>query len=359
MSANIRQVGPSEGYLRALRAHGANPEKLYAALGISMPSEVLDFSTNACALPWPLEDTRSMDIAALASNYPDDECLELRRIVAAHEGLSMENVLFTNGSNEALYLLASFFGGRRAAVLQPTYGEYARALRAFGAEAANVLSLEEADSAGFDLLILSNPCNPTGAYIPPRELARFAEGNPGTTLAVDEAYADFLLEERGEAMDVREHPNVVLLRSMTKSCHLSGARMGYALADEGWTVRLAGRQPTWSVNAFAQALALAFLEDAGLSARLRAFYGAETPRFIAAVEAAGFRVRPTAVHYFLVDVEDDEAVLRGLMERGMVARHTRNFPGLEGRCLRVATRVPDEDDRLAAALSELREGGVC
>ncbi len=359
MTAEKGMSQPSPGEtLRALRAHGANPEKLYAALGIPMPADVIDFSTNACALPWPDEAVgRAIDTARLASAYPDDECLALRRLIAAREGLALENVLVTNGSNEALYLLASFFVGRRAAVLQPSYGEYARALRAFGAEVEDVFSLDSADRA--DLLILSNPCNPTGAYLPLDELARFAADRPNTTLAVDEAYIDFLLTREREGLDLSALPNVLLLRSLTKTYHLSGARIGYVLAGEGWIRRLGSRQPTWSVNAFAQALALAFVEDEGFLARLRTHYAEETPRLVRAVEAAGFRVRPSCVHYFLMETEDDEALIRGLMERGIVVRHTRNFPGLEGRCVRIATRTRQEDQRLADVLRELRERGVC
>jgi len=105
--------------------HGANPEKLYAAMGLPMPEDVIDFSTNASVFPWTLPP---LDFQGLFSRYPDGECLELRRLVAGREGLPVENILFTNGSNEALYLLASYLTEKRAAILQPAYPEYARAL---------------------------------------------------------------------------------------------------------------------------------------------------------------------------------------------------------------------------------------
>ena len=111
--------------------HGANPEKLYAAMGIPMPECVIDFSTNASVLPWSMPP---LDFQCLVSHYPDSECLELRRLIAGREGLSAENILFTNGSNEALYLLASCLAKKRAAILQPAYPEYARALAAYGVE---------------------------------------------------------------------------------------------------------------------------------------------------------------------------------------------------------------------------------
>ena len=332
--------------------HGANPEKLYAAMGIPMPECVINFSTNASVLPWSMPP---LDFQGLISHYPDSECLELRRLVAGCEGLSAENILFTNGSNEALYLLASCLMGKRAAVLQPAYPEYARALAAYGVGTTNLFDL--ADAGNFDAVFLSNPCNPTGAYIPQKKLRPLLEGAPKTLFITDEAYIDFLLEERrpvwGELPE-----NLIVLRSLTKFYHLSGARIGYVLAPEAWTERLKARQPSWSVNAVAQALALGFLRDEDFSQRNRDFYRRETPRFTRALEDAGLNVRPSSVHFFLIETADDEGVLRGLMERGLVVRHTRNFPGLDGRYIRMATRLPGENDRLAEALRILREEGV-
>ncbi|MBR1672327.1 MAG: aminotransferase class I/II-fold pyridoxal phosphate-dependent enzyme, partial [Fretibacterium sp.] len=169
--------------------HGANPEKLYAILGIPMPERVIDFSTNASVLPWTLP---SLDLQGLVSRYPDAECLELRQLVAGREGLSAGNVLFTNGSNEALYLLASCLTGKRAAILQPDYSEYARALNSLGPGAINIFDL--ADAGDFDAVFLSNPCNPTGACIPQGELLARMRRAAGTLFIIDEAYIDFLLE---------------------------------------------------------------------------------------------------------------------------------------------------------------------
>ncbi|MCR5347939.1 MAG: pyridoxal phosphate-dependent class II aminotransferase [Fretibacterium sp.] len=337
--------------------HGANPEKLYAAMGIPMPADVADFSTNASVLPWTVPP---LDLQTLVSHYPDSGCLELRRLIAGREGLSPENVLFVNGSNEALYLLTSCLAGRRAAVLQPAYPEYARALSAYGVETADIFDLE--DAVRFDAVFFSNPCNPTGEYIPRQELRALIEGAPDVLFIVDEAYIDFLLTE-----DCPVPPwgagqqglpeNLVVLRSLTKFYHLSGARAGYVLAPESRAERLKARQPSWSVNAVAQALALFFLRDEGFARESRDFYRREVPRFTGALRNAGIDPRPSSVHFFLIEAEDDERVLRRLLKQGLVVRHTRNFPGLGGRYLRVATRLPEENDRLAEALRILRGEG--
>ena len=137
---------------------------------------------------------------------------------------------------------------------------------------------------------------------------------------------------------------------MTKLHHLCGARIGYVLASPEWIARLKRRQPTWSVNAIAQRAALSLMQDTSYAAKTRAFYAAETPRFMEFVARSGFRVRPSRVHFFLIEVDDDTRVVRELLKRGLAVRHTRTFPGLDGRCIRVATRLPGENDLLAQAL---------
>ena len=168
---------------------------------------------------------------------------------------------------------------------------------------------------------------------------------------VDEAYIDFLAGEH-RRLDFLRCRNVIVLRSLTKSFHLCGARVGYVLACEERIAQLKARQPTWSVNAVAQIAALAFMKDREFMRETRDFYAKETPRFIAKIESVGFKVLPTRTHFFLVEVADDQKTIHHLLKRGIVVRHTRNFPGLDGRYIRVATRMPEENDLLVRALGE-------
>jgi threonine-phosphate decarboxylase len=349
------------------RGHGANPEKLYRAMGVSIPSgTIVDFSTNANVFPWGGWDGFEFDLRRCLASYPDDESTELRRVVAeretrAVENCSTENVLIVNGSNEAIYLIASFLAGKRTAVRQPAYGEYLRALSAFGAEVCDVFEMEDLPG-DTEALFLCNPCNPTGEYLESEWLEVLFERHPRVLFVVDEAYVDFLSfpsssfpADSRRKLDFLRFRNVVVLRSLTKIFHLSGARVGYVLACEERVAQLRSRQPTWSVNAVAQAMALNFMKDKGFIRGTREFYAAETPRFIAEIESAGFRVLPTRTNFFLVEVADDQKIIRALLERGFVVRHTRNFPGLDGRFIRVATRVPEENDMLVRALCETKK----
>lgn len=333
------------------RLHGANPEKLYELFGLQMPERVYDFSTNTNAVAQ--RGGFAPDLRAALEDYPDDECLALRALLAEATGAAPENILVTSGSNESIYLIASYEAARENRILQPVYGEYLRALKNFGAAPLNIFDLRAAKLPAEGAVWLCNPCNPTGGFIPDGELDEIAARHPRTLFIVDEAYRDFIWTDEALA-PYRPRPNVVRLRSLTKTYNLCGARIGYILADAEMTERLRRRQPSWSVSGLAQQAALFFLADATLLRRTKDYYAAEMPRLISAVNGAGFPTLPSCVNYFLAAVNDDERFIRFMLERGIVVRHTRNFPGLEGKFVRVAARTREEDDLLTDALRDYR-----
>ncbi|MDO5116540.1 MAG: aminotransferase class I/II-fold pyridoxal phosphate-dependent enzyme [Synergistaceae bacterium] len=334
---------------KVFRPHGANPEKLYELFGIPMPEKVMDFSTNTNAV----EQRRGFapDLRAALEDYPDDDCSALRALLSELCGAPEENILVTSGANEAVYLLASYAAARRNLILQPVYGEYRRALEAFGAPAVNIFGLDCAKIPRGSVVWLCNPCNPTGAFIPERELEAAALQNPDAFFIVDEAYRDFIWTEE-ELLPLCKLPNVIRLRSLTKSYNLCGARLGYLLADEAVTAKLRLRRPSWSVNNLAQQAALFYLSDGSLLKRTKEYYAAEMPRLIRGVNEAGFPTLPTCVNFFLAAAGDDEKLLIHLLKRGIAVRHTRNFPGLDGKFVRIAARTRAENDLLIAAMEE-------
>ena len=315
--------------------HGANPENLYRYFGLTMPAEVIDFSTNTNILTWP---GIGMDIQNLASHYPDPECTALRKLISRREDIPTSRILFTNGINEAIFLLAEIFPNHTA-ILEPSYTEYSRAFK----NLHPVFSIDEA--LNFPQIIIVNPNNPTGKYL---HLAEIISAHPQNIFIVDEAYRDFLLWEKPEKLSGFQ--NVILLRSLTKIFPLSGARIGYVVADENIISSLRERQPTWSVNAFAQDLAFFFVKNSFFCLETRNFYRSETPAFMDMLRWAGYAVLDSDVHFFLVQVSDDEKLIRHLLENGIAVRHTRNFAGLDGKYIRVVTRSANENEKFTDAM---------
>ena len=308
--------------------HGANPENLYRAFNTAMPEKILDFSTNTNIFPC---SEICVDVRDLASRYPDPECQKLCEIISLRENVNPKKILFTNGINEAIFLLSSVLEGRTG-ILQPCYSEYSRAFP----NAENIFDINAAGN--FKNFIIVNPNNPVGIFM---KLSNIAKKFSQTNFIIDEAYIDFLLDGVPERLCDLE--NVILLRSLTKFFHLSGARIGYVIAEEEIISRLKTRQPSWSVNAFAQELAIKFLNDEKFYLEAKNFYRKHTPIFINALRESGFEVPDSSVNFFLIRVKNDLDVMKFLLKFGIAVRHTRNFPGLDGRYIRVATRDSGEN----------------
>lgn len=329
------------------RPHGANPEKLYKLFGIQMPAHVVDFSTNTNAVR--SDSAFTPDLRAALEDYPDDDVAAVRSLVSQKTGAPLQNILVTSGANEAIYILASLVANRENAILEPVYGEYLRALKAYGARVRNIFTFDRETLPDRSAVWLCNPCNPTGKLIPDAVIEGTAAKLPRTLFIVDEAYRDFVwTQEMPRAY--RNTRNIIRLRSLTKTYNLCGARIAYLLADERVTKKIRNRTPSWNVNNLAQQAALFYLADKTLLQRTKDYYAAEIPRLTRALSAAGYETMPTCVNFFLVKIADDENFIRYMLRRGIVVRHTRNFPSLDGRYVRIAARTREENDLLISAM---------
>ncbi|ATJ82048.1 threonine-phosphate decarboxylase CobD [Halomonas beimenensis] len=351
-------------------SHGGRVAPLLARFGLPADHPVTDFSANLNPLGPPawLGDWLAGAGPRLA-RYPDPDDDRARRAIADHEDLAPERVLVTNGGIEAIHLAAALHAGGRALVIEPTFGEYALACRHHGL-AVTTLALRgeafalEVDAAaralaGVDVAFLCRPNNPTGTLVPREAVARLLAraDETGTTLVVDEAFADFTEgDERLNAL-LAESPNLLLLRSLTKRHDVPGLRLGYLLGAPETVRRLAARQMAWSVNALALELVAPLLADHDYLARTRAWLSSvrDVPE---AVRSLGFTVPATQANFFLLrggrDAAEAEALFAFLLRRGLLARHTHGFPGLDGAWLRLALREPADNARLLDALAAWR-----
>ena len=240
--------------------------------------EVLDFSVNINPLgPPPAAQAalRDLDI----SSYPDPECLELKEALSAATNVSMSRIVMGNGTTELIHILIRVCAGisDSVAVLTPTFGEYETAAKRSG---VNVTRLPASRHDSFtwnidavrrliqrrdpDLVFLCNPNNPTGRYLSLKDVTSIAQAVGNGLLILDDSYLAFT-DESWNTTQLLNRKNVVILHSMTKEYAMAGLRLGYALCPEPVARALLKNQPSWSVNAAAQAVGLAALSDRGPS----------------------------------------------------------------------------------------------
>lgn len=346
--------------------HGGLDHAELCRLGLH-PAEVVDFSSNINAYG-PSPAVRDAIARTPLDRYPDDEALALRTALAEHLGASPQCILVGNGSSELIWLAALAFLRPldRVLVLGPTFAEYERMAAIMGARVKMTPAKEENDfflslteiQAALDLwqprlVVLCNPNNPTGRVQDIRVMAEIINNHLHTIFIVDESYIAFdpSLNSAADA----EQDNVLVLRSMTKAHALAGLRLGYAVGAKGLIAALGRVRFPWSVNALAQAAALAALRDQEHLRRSLELLAAAKGKLMAALTELGMQVLPSAAPFFLVRVSNGAAVRRALLHKGILVRDCASF-GLP-EFIRICTRRPEENARLVAALREVIHAG--
>jgi len=326
------------------------------------PEQMLDFSVNSNAYG-PPPAVRDALRAVPLDRYPDREALALRRVLAERLGVAMSQIVAGNGTAELIWLIAAAFvrPRDRALVIEPTFGEYGRAVALAGGQVARwrahpedgfAVKTEQVESQIDDLhaklVFLCNPNNPTGQVIAPDVVSIWAERHPQTLFVVDEAYLNFTCGLASASGSVRD--NILVLRSMTKDYALAGLRLGYAVGRQDVIEVLARVRPPWSVNALAQAAGVAALEDqAWLTSSIQKLVQSKEV-LVKELGTLGLPPVPSATHFFLVWVGDGATFRRNLMSRHVLVRDCASF-GLP-EYVRIATRKPEENARLLAAIRE-------
>jgi histidinol-phosphate aminotransferase len=291
-----------------------------------------------------------------AAAYPDDG--PATAAVAARHGRPPDEVVLTNGSAEAFWLLAQAVRPDQAVVVQPSFTEPEAALQAAGRRVRRIwrnpdhFHLDQGTvPIRADLVVTGNPNNPTGTLDPAATLADLTR--PGRMLIVDEAFMEFTGEAESLA-GPRDVPGLVVVRSLTKLWSLAGIRAGYLLAPPATARALrAARQP-WSVNGLACAALAAWATEGSKHAAPMVQELATTRERLATALAVlpGVRVWPSAANFVLLHVPDGPAVLKGLASRGIAVRPCASFPGLSQDHLRIAVRDPADNQRLLDAFHE-------
>ena len=295
--------------------------------------------------------------------YPDAGSLALRQRLAEKFNLSPDQVMCTNGSDEAVFLLCSALlreGDETVMALGSFISYYLRTLEMGGSATRVPLcnfahDLDAMAAAVTDktrLLFVCNPNNPTGTTNNASELARLLERVPEHVLVVvDEAYVEFV--ERADYPDTLAElragrPNLIVLRTFAKIYGLAGLRLGYAFGHPDVIGYLERARPTFNVNLLAQVAGLAAIDDDAHVARSREHAQASRAFFERELRAIGLEPIPSATNFTAVHVGDDMEVTTGLMEHGFTVTPLSGW-GVPGH-IRISYGLEEENRRFFAAL---------
>lgn len=320
---------------------------------------MLDFAVNVrhAAPPAWLQRrlaARLTDLASYPSAADHDAAV---RAVAERHGVPRDQVLLLAGGSEGFALLPALTP-TRAALIAPSFTEPEAVLTAAGVAVDHVVlpppfGLDGAAvPEAADLVVLGNPTNPTGVLHAKEGV--LALRRPGRVVVVDEAFADAAPDE-DQSVAGQAQPDVLVLRSLTKTWALAGLRVGYALGDPELLARLGARRPHWPLGTLqleaitaccAPAAVAEAREHAGEIAAMRA-------DMVAGLRALGLDVADGVAPFVLFAVPDAALMRKRLAANGIAVRRCDTFVGLGEGYLRAAVR-PEWPVLVAAVAEALR-----
>jgi len=282
--------------------------------------------------------------------YPDPEATRLREKLAEVYGFSPEDIIAGQGGDDILNLIVRAAAGRGDVVASPSpsYTLYETLAELQDARFVGVSEVEALAETGARVAFVCNPNAPTGVWTEPEALDRLAPRLDGL-LVVDEAYADFA--EATCMPLVREHANVVVVRSFSKSFSLAGVRLGFGIARPPVIEQLFKVKESYNLDRVGLAAALAALDDLDHMRRNVRRVVATRERLTAELRAMGMDVYPSRANFIYFRVGNAGAVKQVLMERGVLVRHF-DTPDRRDH-LRVSIGTDEEVDRFLAELERI------
>ena len=316
--------------------------------------------------PYPPSPRALAAIRAAASDdlrlYPDPESRLLRETLAAYHGVKAENVFVGNGSDEVLAHAFAALLKHDAPLLFPdvTYSFYPVYAQLTGVKFETVpldedLRVRLADyRRPCGAIILANPNAPTGVALPLAEIAALVAARREAPIVIDEAYIDFGGETALPL--VADHPNLLIVRTMSKSRALAGLRVGYALGDAGLIaalVRVKDSFNSYPLGRLAQAGALAAVEDEPYFQARLADVVRERGVLTEGLTRLKFEVLPSTANFVFARRPGmaGATLAAGLRQRAVLVRHFAKPRTAD--YLRITVGRPDETERLLAALGEI------
>ena len=306
------------------------------------------------------------------NRYPDPLCTALRKKIELVMGLGFEHTVIGNGSDEIIdNLIRMFCTPRKDKVLlmPPTYGAYrvfcdindvkvvAVPLTAeFGIDFPSLkeyLAKEKSnrDEGSCKLLFICSPNNPSGNAFSLFEIQEVASLFEGITV-IDEAYFDFNRYPSAVTL-LEKNPNMVVLRTLSKSWALANARIGILVASLELCQVMRSMKYPYNISGPAQELAIQDLDDISAVRKGTAEILKERPVMASALKTVACvkKVYPSDANFFLVKVSDANALYQYLKGKGIIVRNRTKELNCEN-CLRITIGSALENKTLLQALKE-------
>jgi histidinol-phosphate aminotransferase len=299
------------------------------------------------------------------NRYPDSKQKQLKTEFSKVKSIAKKNIIFGNGSDELLDLLFRCFcePNRDSVItLPPTYGMYGvlanlNAVKNkevqldsfFEPKVGAILNAVEATTK---MIFLCSPNNPTGNSFSEGAVLEILNNFNGLVV-IDEAYIDFS-SKKSWLLKIKEHPNLIIIQTLSKAYALAGIRLGILYADEKIVSLLDKIKPPYNINELTQKMALKYISNSKkiknevkhiLINRKILERELEKIKFIK-------EIFPSDANFILIRVDDAKKRYDQLLENGIVIRNRSNQKLCEN-CLRITVGTADENNKMVQILKNL------
>jgi histidinol-phosphate aminotransferase len=295
--------------------------------------------------------------------YPDAAAWALREKLSTRLHVAMSEIIHGNGSSEVLELtLRTFVGpGQHVIFADPSFVMYRIICMAQGVSFTAVPLRElthdlDAMAAAVTektrLMFIANPNNPTGTHVGRAALERLLRELPSEVVVViDEAYSEYAdASDYANALELRGlRERLVVARTFSKIYGLAAQRVGYAVAPAKMIDYMNRVRPPFNVGSLGQVAALAALDDDEHVQKSREMNRTERSRLKSALTQLGLSVAPSQANFVYVDCRREaRPIYEALLRLGVIVR-----PVPAATALRITVGLPEENDRLLAALTRV------
>eukprot|EP00929_Paragymnodinium_shiwhaense_P019046 TRINITY_DN13103_c0_g1_i1.p1 TRINITY_DN13103_c0_g1~~TRINITY_DN13103_c0_g1_i1.p1 ORF type:complete len:651 (+),score=119.67 TRINITY_DN13103_c0_g1_i1:71-2023(+) len=324
---------------------------------------LLDFNERTVPVPSHVTDAlkKFIDDKGLQC-YPSYD--DLQNKIAKYARVPMEQVMFTNGSDQGIDLVTRCCcpEGSEVIIPSPTFAMYEQAALTEGLTIKRpwftidkgfpkdeVLGMIGPKTS---MVVFSNPNNPTATAIPRETIIEIAEKAPQCAMLVDECYYEFMDADSTLKDVVERLPNVFVCRTFSKTWGIPSLRLGYLISAKANISALCSVRGPYDVNTLARVAVIAALDNPGyVFDYVKELNGIAKPKFEEFLRSRGIRFWPSSANYIFCYFANPTHLEAELRKQKILVRPKKDAEGVLG--LRVTIGTAEQTARVIAALGKL------